>query len=181
MGSHRAPSRATRRASRNAASVTSQTSRAESSAAPSSPGRRIAAKPEKPARQTQVARRAESKHSGSRGKLIRALPSLPALGGVAVLAIAMAGAVHATPTLVSHENTVHQANAMSGNTASSSSDLLSHRTSVSRDSRRDALADSADADLVAAAEQQAQQRNAELAKFASQVEQQSKKDRKSVV
>jgi murein DD-endopeptidase MepM/ murein hydrolase activator NlpD len=137
----------------------------------SAPGRRIAPKGAQPNDATPGAR-----HSGSRGKLIPALPSLPALGGVAVLAIAMAGALHASPTqLVSQQRTVHQANAMSGSTAASSSDLLSHRSGVSRDSRRDALDASTDADLVAAAEQQTEQRNAQLAKFAAQVEQQSKK------
>jgi len=190
MGDHRAPKRASRRASRNATSVTPKTSRSTSAA----PGRRVAAKPEKPARQRKPlvtrdtaaptratrtaqapARRADSRHSGSRGKLFRALPSLPALGGVAALAIAMGGALQAPAQLVSHDRGVLQANALSGSTAASSSDLLSHRNGISRDSRRDALSDSTDADLVAAAEQQARQRNAQLAKFASQVEQQSKK------
>ena len=189
MGNHRAPKRASRRASRHADSVTPETRSSSST-----PGRRIAAKPEKPARArkplvtrdaaprqrpTRAAqpaeRRADARHSGSRGKLFRGLPSLPALGGVAALAIAMAGALQAPTQLVSHDRGVLQANALSGSTAASSSDLLSSRTAISRDSRRDALADSADADLVAAAEQQTRQRNAQLAKFASQVEQQSKK------
>ena len=180
MGNHRAP----RRASRNAASVTPQTSRSTSPAA----GRRIAEKPQKAAREPKplvvretaqrsqpAGRRMSSRHSGSRGKLFRGLPSLPALGGVAALAIAMGGALQAPTELVSHDRGVLQANALSGSTAASSSDLLSNRNGISRDSRRDALADSSDADLVAAAEQQARQRNAQLAKFASQVEQQSKK------
>jgi murein DD-endopeptidase MepM/ murein hydrolase activator NlpD len=193
MGDHRAPKRAPRRASRNAASVTPKTS--SSTSAPSSaPGRRIAAKPAKPARERKPlvvrdaapstrtpraaqapGRRVSSRHSGSRGKLFRALPSLPALAGVAALAIAMGGALQAPTQLVSHDRGILQANALSGSTAASSSDLLSHRNGISRDSRRDALGDSTDAQLLAAAEQQARQRNAQLAKFASQVEQQSKK------
>jgi len=172
MGNHRAPTRASRRASRNAVSVTPEASRSTTPAA----GRRIAAKPEKAARTASPAgRRVDSRHSGSRGKLFRGLPSLPALGGVAALAIAMGGALQTPTELVSHDRGVLQANALSGSTAASSSDLLSNRNGISRDSRRDALADSSDVDLVAAAEQQARQRNAQLAKFASRVEQQSKK------
>lgn len=174
MGSHRAhretPTRASRRDERRATSVTPRP------ASPPAPGRRVARTPAAPARAPQTAgRRAASRHSGSRGKLFRALPSLPALGGVAALAIAMAGALQTPPELVSHDRGVLQANALSGTTAASSSDLLSGRTSLSRGSRRDVLSESRDADLAAAAEQQARQRNAQLAKVASQVEQQSKK------
>ena len=47
----------------------------------------------------------------------------------------------------------------------------SRRTTVSRDSQRDALADAADSELVAEAEAQAEQRNSKLAQFAQQAEQ----------
>jgi len=67
------------------------------------------------------------------------------------------------------------ASALSGSSGQSSSDLLDGRGVVSRDSRRDALADAADADLVAEAEAMTQQRNAALARFAQLAEEQSKK------
>jgi len=67
------------------------------------------------------------------------------------------------------------ANALGGASGQSSSDLLDGRSTVSRDSRRDALADSADNELVAEAEAMAEQRNAALANFARLTEQQSKK------
>jgi murein DD-endopeptidase MepM/ murein hydrolase activator NlpD len=67
------------------------------------------------------------------------------------------------------------ANALSGDSGQSSSDALEGRSTVSRDSRRDALADAADADLVAEAEAMTKQRNAALAQFAQQAEAQSKK------
>ena len=57
-----------------------------------------------------------------------------------------------------------------------STSLLNDRTAaVSRDSRRDALEDAADEKLVQQAEQQAQERNAALAKFAKQAEAQAAK------
>ena len=58
-----------------------------------------------------------------------------------------------------------------------SSDLLEPPAAVSRDSRRDALADAADADLVEEAEAKAEQRNAALAQFAKQAEAQAEEAR----
>ena len=88
------------------------------------------------------------------------------------------GAVTATgPQLAaaSPSRTVH-ASALSGASDVSRADLLDARTAaVSRDSRRDALADAADARLVDLAESQARQRNAALAQFAKQAEAQADK------
>jgi murein DD-endopeptidase MepM/ murein hydrolase activator NlpD len=104
---------------------------------------------------------------------------VPILLGVAALAVSAGGAVTATePTLLGSDDTGRRlvaANALAGATGQSSSDLLDRRTVVSRDSHRDALADAADADLVAEAEAMTKQRNAELAQLAQLAEAQSKK------
>ena len=85
----------------------------------------------------------------------------------------------ANPALIGASgNDVHvnQASAMGGETGVSSTSLLNQRqAAVSRDSRRDALADAANQELVAQAEMQAKERNAALAKFAKQAEQQAAK------
>jgi murein DD-endopeptidase MepM/ murein hydrolase activator NlpD len=131
---------------------------------------RVAAAPAKAAR-------AASRHASSRGALFRVLPSPPILLGVAALAISAGGAVTATHGgLGSAEDSprLSQASALSGASDVSRVSMLDRRT-VSRDSRRDALADAADADLVAEAEDQLEQRNAALAKFAQQAEQQAAK------
>jgi len=118
------------------------------------------------------------KHAGSRGPLFRGLPSAPILLGVAALAISAGGAVSAAePGLVGqNEPRLSQASALTGASDSSRVNTLQARsTSVSRDSRRDALSDAAEADLVAEAEAQMEERNAALAKFAQQAEQQAAK------
>lgn len=118
------------------------------------------------------------KHAGSRGPLFRGLPSAPILLGVAALAISAGGAVSAAePGLVGqNQPRLSQASALTGASDSSRVNTLQARsTSVSRDSRRDALSDAADADLVAEAEAQMEERNAALAKFAQQAEQQAAK------
>ena len=69
-----------------------------------------------------------------------------------------------------------QASALSGASDVARGDLLDARTAaVSRDSRRDALADAADAELSTRPRAQAQQRNAALAQFAKQAEAQADK------
>ncbi len=124
-------------------------------------------------------RRRAPRHSGRRGRLFRALPSVPVLVGIAALGVSAGGAVTAgEPQLLSGsgQQKVVAANALSGVSGQSSSDLLSDRgTVVSRDSQRDALDDAADADLVAEAEAMTKQRNAALAEFAQKVEERSKK------
>jgi len=123
--------------------------------------------------------RRRSQHSGSRGPLFRGLPSIPVLVGIAALAVSAGGALTAgDQELLSgtDDQRLVAANALSGASGQSSSDLLDGRgVVVSRDSRRDALADAANADLVAEAEAMTEQRNAALARFAQQAEAQSKK------
>jgi murein DD-endopeptidase MepM/ murein hydrolase activator NlpD len=122
-------------------------------------------------------RRKASKHTGSRGSLFKGLPSVPVLMGLAALSVSAGGAVTMSDADVAPQanHRLVAANALSGNSGQSSSDALEGRSTVSRDSRRDALADAADADLVAEAEAMTKQRNAALAQFAQQAEAQSKK------
>ena len=121
---------------------------------------------------TRVARSAA--HSRPRGPLFKGLPSAPVLLGVTALAISTFGAVTAAdPVLVGSglHSGLHQASALGGSSASSSTSLLDDReAAVSRDSRRDALADAASAELLDAAEAQAQQRNATLAQMADKAQ-----------
>ena len=120
-----------------------------------------------------------SQHSGSRGPLFRGLPSIPVLVGIAALAVSAGGVLTAGDRELlsgTDDQRLVAANALSGASGQSSSDLLDGRgVVVSRDSRRDAIADAASADLVAEAEAMTEQRNAALAKFAQQAEAQSKK------
>lgn len=125
-------------------------------------------------------RRRSAKHTASRGSLFRGVPSLPVIVGIAALAISAGGAIQAAdPALVgsgSHDSRFAQASALTGVGKASSTNLLSdRRAAASRDSRRDALADAASEELVEAAERQAQERNATLALFAKQAEQQAAK------
>lgn len=122
-------------------------------------------------------RRKATKHTGSRGPLFRGLPSVPVLLGLAALSVSAGGAVTMSQPefAASSETRLTAANALGGDSGQSSSDLLEGRSTVSRDSSRDALADAADADLVAEAEAMAKQRNAELVQLAQLAEAQSKK------
>ena len=99
--------------------------------------------------------------------------------GVAALAVSAVGALTATgPQLAAASPVARRCTPAPSRGASdvSRADLMDARTAaVSRDSRRDALADAADAKLVDLAESQARQRNAALAKFAKQAEAQADK------
>jgi murein DD-endopeptidase MepM/ murein hydrolase activator NlpD len=119
-----------------------------------------------------------TRRSATRGPLFRGLPSVPILLGVAALAVSAGGAVTvASPDLVSATpSRVTQASALSGASDESRVSLLEAReAAVSRDSRRDALADAADEKLVRQAEEQVKERNAALAQFAKQAEAQAAK------
>jgi len=119
-----------------------------------------------------------SRRSGSRGPLFRGLPSAPILLGVTALAVSAGGAVTAAgPGLVDSQSSgISQASALSGSSEVSRVSLLQARSAaISRDSRRDALADSSSKQLVAQAEQQAQQHDAALQKLAKQAETQAAK------
>ena len=160
MGDHRADRRGSTRR------------RSTTSATPAAP-----ATPKAPPAST-VGRRRASRHSGRRGPLFRGLPSVPVLVGVAALAVSAGGALTAgdQELLSSGDNRLVAASALGGASSQSSSDLLDGRDAVvSRDSRRDAMADAADADLVAEAEAMTEQRNAALAQFAQRAEARSKK------
>jgi murein DD-endopeptidase MepM/ murein hydrolase activator NlpD len=103
---------------------------------------------------------------------------VPVLLGLAALSISAGGAVTMSEPDVTAPAAQHRlvaANALSGASGQSSSNVLEGRSTLSRDSRRDALADAADADLVAEAEAMTRQRNAALARFAQQAEAQSQK------
>ena len=125
-------------------------------------------------------RRRVLQHSGSRGPLCRGLPTVPVLVGIAALAVSAGGAVTAGDQELLHSTSDDRrrvtANALGGSSGQSSSDVLDGRgVVVSRDSRRDAMADAADEDLVAEAEAMTEKRNAALARFAQQAEAQSEK------
>ncbi|MCW2797169.1 M23 family metallopeptidase [Nocardioides sp.] len=123
-------------------------------------------------------RRKAIRHAGSRGPLFRGLPSAPILLGVAALALSAGGAVTAAdPGLVGQaQPRLSQASALTGTSDTTKASNVKTRTAtISRDSRRDALAAASDADLVAAAEQQMQERNVALAKLAKQAEAMSAK------
>jgi murein DD-endopeptidase MepM/ murein hydrolase activator NlpD len=128
-------------------------------------------------RSSAPGRRKAAKHTGSRRRLFPGLPPLPIAVGVAALAISAGGAITVSnPALVAGDPRISGASALNGTSGTASTSLLNDRTAaVSRDSRRDALEDAADEKLVEQAEQQAQERNAALAKFAKQAEAQAAK------
>ena len=90
------------------------------------------------------------------------LPSAPLVAGVAALAISAGGAVSAAETdLVGTVTTGSAVTAAGAIGTASGGQALSHReTVVSRDSRRDAKLEEADAELVALAEKRAAQQQA---------------------
>ncbi|HWM74853.1 MAG TPA: M23 family metallopeptidase [Nocardioides sp.] len=116
------------------------------------------------------------KHAGSRGALFKGLPSPPVLLGVASLAVAVGGVMTSTaPDLAGHEPRFNAASAMSGEAGVGSVNLMERSPQMSRDSRRDALEDASDAELVQQAEQVAEQRDAALGQLAQLAEQQADK------
>ena len=120
------------------------------------------------------------KPSASRSPLAKGLPSAPVIAGVAALAISAGGAITAAgagaKTARESAGFTTQASALNGASAVSRASLLAEREeAVSRDSRRDAQQDTADAELTQAAQAQAQERSAALAEFAAQAERQAEK------
>lgn len=124
--------------------------------------------PQTPGRGTHRAVRAPAQPAGS---ALRPLRAVPTLVGVAVLAVAGTGAVHTSDG--SLPAAIGQASAQVS-TATSGQDVVTdlgeRRAAVSRDSARQALEDAADAELVQAAEEQAEERNAELKSLARATE-----------
>ena len=131
-----------------------------------------------PATGSTVGKRRAVRHSASRGPLFRRFPSAPVMLGIAALTISATGAVSMSDNGVITDtgSNLVAANALTGTTSTSSSSAAEERRqAVSRDSRRDALKDATTKELQAAVEQQAQQRNAELAKLAKSAEKQAAK------
>jgi murein DD-endopeptidase MepM/ murein hydrolase activator NlpD len=118
------------------------------------------------------------KHVGSRGPLFRGLPSVPVLVGIAALAVSAGGAVlvGGTPSMAGAEAPrLSQASALSGASGGAAVNLLTdkRRQVVSRDSRRDALVDSAAAEVNEETEQMLEARTGKLQEFAQLAEKQS--------
>ena len=121
------------------------------------------------------------KHAGSRGPLFRGLPSAPILLGAATMAVAIGGVLvspggTAPATLTSAQvnsqvNTVRPASALSG--SGGIGVVGDSRTSLSRSGERDTLEQASGDELVAAAEAQAEERNAALGQLAAQAEKQA--------
>jgi hypothetical protein len=117
------------------------------------------------------------KHAGARGPLFRGLPSAPVLLGVATMAVAVGGVLFSpgtstAPALASSPvSTVRPASALSGSGGIATVGDL--RTTVSRSGERDTLEQASDDELVAAAEAQAEERNAALGKLAAAAEKQA--------
>ena len=146
---------------------------------PSPAGRRKAVKPSRRARTSAVAvvpHRAA--HAAGRKNLFPVLPSAPTLVGAAALVFAAGGAVTMsqepapTPTATGGvERLSAQANVLSGSSKIQFNDVSnSRKEAVSRDTAREALADAAEEELQAAAEAQAEERNAALAQLAASAE-----------
>ena len=129
--------------------------------------------------ETPADRRRAARHTAPRGPLFRGLPSAPILLGIAAIAVSAGGAITAgDPALVSENpaNRISAASAVNGQGETSSTSLLNdRRAAVSRDSRREALEETADAELVEEAEALGEERDAALALFAKQAEAQAAK------
>lgn len=153
MGNHRAP---------HGNRVASRGARVEASASYSSAGKRKAVK-----------------HAAPRKPLVSSLPSAPVLLGVAALSISATGAVSAATSSDANASDsgallASPVNALTGVSVSGSSSLDDRRAQlVSRDSRRDALETATSEKLEAAAEAQAEERNAELAKLTAAAQNQA--------
>ncbi|MBZ5740182.1 M23 family metallopeptidase [Nocardioides mangrovi] len=111
-----------------------------------------------------------ARRSASRAPLFRVLPSAPMVLGVAALAVSAGGALTVAGGLGSSDSPrISQASALSGVSNVSRVNLLG-REVVSRDSRRDALDDAADAQLQDKVEEQSRQRDAAMAKLAQETQ-----------
>jgi murein DD-endopeptidase MepM/ murein hydrolase activator NlpD len=118
--------------------------------------------------------RRRAAHAGGRKNLLPGLPSAPSLVGTAALALAAVGAmVSQTTTLPDQDfhKFATQASVLNAASSMGAGDALSGRErAVSRDSKREALEDAATAELLAAAESQAKERDAVLAELAESAE-----------
>jgi len=124
----------------------------------SRPGARRADQPR--ARREPGARRAS--HAGARKKLVPALPSVPTLAGAAVVALAATGALTLGPSSLS-QMSQGGFTRLSAQADLHGTDAFGSRSyRPSRDAQRAEIPDAEDPQLVAAADAQAQQRNATL-------------------
>ena len=131
------------------------TRRASSATAPVT-GKRRAAKPAK-------------------SRLPQALPSAPLVAGIAVLAISAGGAITAADIDTAALKNPAGITAAGSIGAAGQAALARRQEVVSRDSTRDAASTEADAELVALAEEQAAQRQAELDRLRAAAEKQAAK------
>uniref|UniRef100_UPI0016038BA5 M23 family metallopeptidase n=1 Tax=Nocardioides pelophilus TaxID=2172019 RepID=UPI0016038BA5 len=109
----------------------------------------------------------------ARKPMLRGLPSLPVLVGVAALAVSAGGALTTGGTqLVGSDLSPRMSapNAATGVTGAGVYDVLGRSPVLSRDSDRDALDDASEATLVQEVELQAEQRNEALGEMAEQAE-----------
>ncbi|WP_183096086.1 M23 family metallopeptidase, partial [Nocardioides stalactiti] len=112
-----------------------------------------------------------------RRPVLRGLPSMPVMVGVAALAVSAGGALTTGgTTLVGNDGPPRlvAANAATGESGSGVYDVLGRSPVLSRDSERDALDDATDATLVQEVEAQAEQRNEALEQMAQQAEKEAK-------
>lgn len=125
---------------------------------PAVPGKRRAAKPTR------------------RPALLRGLPSMPVVVGVAALAVSAGGVLttNGTQLVGSEPPRVAAPNAASGAIGGGTYDALGRSPVLSRDSDRDALDDASEATLVQEVELQAEQRNEALGNLAEQAEKEAK-------
>ena len=118
-------------------------------------------------------RRRATKHSGSKGPLFRGLPSLPVIAGAAALALSIGGVV-AGPGMT--DDPVVAADVAPSKAVSSAASVIADRDGVvSRDSRRAAVAQASDAELVAQAEEAAAARSKTLANLQARANKQAAK------
>jgi murein DD-endopeptidase MepM/ murein hydrolase activator NlpD len=114
------------------------------------------------------------RRSHGRKKLVPGLPSAPSLVGTAALALAAVGALVSQTAHLPNEDFqkfATQASVLNAASSMGAGDALNGRErAVSRDSKREALEDAAAAELLAAAESQAKERNAALAELAASAE-----------
>ncbi len=126
---------------------------------------------------TVPGKRKAVKHAAPRGPLFKGLPSPPVLLGLASLAVAVTGTVTSAGADLadSMEPRYNAASAVSGDSGIGSVALGDRDSQVSRDSRRDALEDASDTELVEEAEVVAEQRDAALGQLAQLAEKQADK------
>jgi murein DD-endopeptidase MepM/ murein hydrolase activator NlpD len=110
-----------------------------------------------------------------RSPFLRSLPSAPILLGVTALAISAGGALTAADTDLAGQVTSSTSSVAAAGTMglAHAAPIAGRDAVVSRDSRRDAQADAANEELIAAAEAQAEQQHAALEQLAQTAEEQA--------